>query len=175
MHIDLIPRLQRHVALIAANGSSLRNQGAAGVVDGARKHLASLAVLRLPRFDIHEFTRHLGEETDAMVRGFPEGGQSWGAARKVLNPFLRDCLYNVSLRDAFGLGAVEYFFEVPLDSHVAAGLIDSDHGDDLPPWPGVKRVDRATNALYQDIAMLVADDRDTDRVHLDLWFWRSRG
>ena len=118
---------------------------------------------------------HLDEETDAMVRGCPERARSWGAARKVLNIFLRDCLYNVYLRDAFGLGAIGYFLEVPLDSHVAAGLIQSDHGGDLPPWPGVKHVDRAMNAQYQKVAMLEAEDRDTHRVHLDLCFWQGQG
>lgn len=172
MDVNYARLLQRHVAQLAANGSSLRNQGAPGVVAAARRRLADFNLLRLPRNGSDDFTRHLDQETLQLVECFPEGARNWGAARKVLNLFLRDCLYNFYLRDWHGLGVLEGHFEVPLDSYVAEALHQAPRGDDLPVWRGVKYVNREENALYQEIASEVAEEFGTERVHLDLRFWR---
>lgn len=170
--VNYAQRLQRHVAQLAANGSSLRNQGAPGVVTAARRWLAGMNLLRLPREGCEEFTRRLDAETERLVGSFPARAQNWGAARKVLNLFLRDCLYNFYLRDWYGLAVLESFFEVPLDSYVAEALHRTPRGEDLPEWRGVKYVSREENALYQEIASEEAEELGIERVHLDLKYWR---
>lgn len=103
MNADDARLLQRQVAQLSANGSSLRNQGAPGVVAAARKGLTDVNLLLLPRAGSEAFTRHLDDITQNLVSNFPAGAQSWGAARKGLDFFLRDCLYNFYLRDWYGL------------------------------------------------------------------------
>jgi len=164
--------VQRQVAQLSANGSSLRNQGAPGVVAAARKALADINLLLLPCAGSEEFTRHLDDLTQDLQSSFPAGAQHWGAARKVLNLFLRDCLYNFYLRDWYGLAVCEPYLEVPLDSYVAKGLHETERGDELPEWCGVKYVTSEVNALYQEIASEEADRLGVERVHLDLRYWQ---
>ena len=172
MNADFARLLQLQVAQLSANGSSLRNQGAPGVVAAARRGLADLSLLLLPRASSEEFTRHLDDITQKLLCSFPAGGQHWGAARKVLNLFLRDCLYNFYLRDWYGLAVCEPYLEVPLDSYVARGLHETERGDDLPEWRGVKHVTSEVNALYQEVASEEAERLGIERVHLDLRYWQ---
>ena len=172
MNVNYARLLQRQVAQLTANGSSLRNQGAPGVVAAARKGLADMNLLQLPRAGSEDFTRHLDDITQKLLCSFPAGARNWGAARKVLNLFLRDCLYNFYLRDWYGLAVCEPYLEVPLDSYVSDGLRRTARGDDLPEWCGVKHVTSKVNALYQEIASEEADRLGTERVHLDLRYWQ---
>ncbi len=172
MNANYARLLLRQVAQLTANGSSLRNQGAPGVVAAARKGLADMNLLLLPRAGGEDFACYLDDITQILLRGFPAGGRNWGAARKVLNLFLRDCLYNFYLRDWYGLAVCEPYLEVPLDSYVAEGLRKTARGDDLPEWCGVKHVTSEVNALYQEIASEEADRLGIERVHLDLRYWQ---
>ncbi len=172
MNPDDARLLQRQVAQLSANGSSLRNQGAPGVVAAARKELAEVNLLLLPRAGSDEFTRRLDDITQNLLCSFPAGAQHWGAARKVLNHSLRDCLYNFYLRDWYGLAVCEPFLELPLDSYVAKGLHETERGDDLPKWCGVKYVTSEVNALYQEVASEEAERLGIERVHLDLRYWQ---
>lgn len=169
---ELISLMKRRVARLAADGATLRNQGAAGVVQAARAYLM--------RLDLSEYAGagegiiyRLDEDTRVMCESFPPGAQSWGGARKVLNLFLRDCLYNAYLSEAYGLHVVRQRLEVPVDSQVAAGLIASTHGLSLPAWPGLKRLSPAQHQRYQEAAALVAKAHGVARVDIDLWLWRQ--
>src|SRR5687767_2834030 len=69
-----------------------------------------------------DFQHELDEQTRQFIDAMPDGGKQWGMARKCLNLFLRDALYNFYLRDAYGLGKLEGVLEIPLDSHVGKAL-----------------------------------------------------
>lgn len=171
---ELLTRMQRHVAQLAANGSSLRNQGAAGVVDAARQFLATLDLASFVAGDERSFAAALDRATEDLRRGFPEGARNWGAARKVLNLFLRDCLYHTYLARAYGLDRLRFWLEVPLDSQVAAALRKKAERGHLPPWPQIKRLTRETSGLYQTEATERAKTLGVARVDLDLWFWNPK-
>jgi hypothetical protein len=171
---ELTDRTKRHVAQLAANGSSLRNQGAPGVVEAARGFLEALDLSTFVTAGPAGFADLLDTTTAALRAWFPKGARNWGAARKVLNLFLRDCLYNIYLAKAHGLLRLRPLLEVPLDSQVADGLRATSLGRVLPRWPGLKRVTQAQNSEYQQAAAAIAKSLGVARVDVDLWYWRPR-
>ena len=132
----------------------------------------SLNVAQFATRDRVEFQRALDRQTQRLVVVFPRGRGSWGLARKLLNIFLRDCLYTAYLNDAYGLGAAEGLLEIPLDSITANRLRQAK--PDLPRWRGVKYLDPQLSAAYQAAATLVAKRERVARVHLDAYWWGAR-
>jgi hypothetical protein len=116
----------------------------------------------------------LDRVTAELMDALPRAGRSWGVARKVLNIFLRDALYTVYLRDAYGLDQGEELFELPIDSITAQRLRGCVGRGQLPPWLGVKRLEPETSDLYQATAQGVAAGRGIARVHLDAYWWGVR-
>ena len=84
---DLIDLMQRWVATVALGASSLRNQGAKGVLGAAREHLASMNLKQFATPNEKRFRRALECETERLRRALPQGAQNWGPARKALNLF----------------------------------------------------------------------------------------
>ena len=68
------------------------------------------------------FQSRLNVATRRLKDRLPKGARNWGAARKALNIFLRDVLYNHYLRSRHHLDRLEEWLEVPLDRDVAAAL-----------------------------------------------------
>lgn len=91
-------------------------------------------------------------------------------ARKCLNLFLRDALYNSYLRTAHRLQRFEGVMEIPLDSYAGKALNKTDSS--LPRWPGVINLTEAVSAKFQSVALRVASDESTCRVHLDMDYWQ---
>lgn len=116
--------------------------------------------------------------TDDLRGKFPNGGKSWGAARKGLNLFFRDVVYNKYLADLLEV-PTDYKenmktlrnLEVPLDRDVAAGLTKA--FDELPRWTTIKDLNGKRSKLFQDKALVYADSKGIARIHLDLEFWRT--
>lgn len=161
--------------MMAIGRSTLRSQGAPGMVGCARDFLRRLDFRVLAEIDAGSFDAWLDRQTLKLSRNFPGGGKgNWGAARKSLNIFLRDVLYCRPLCDRFDLAHLEPSLEVPLDSHVYAGL-SSDTGNTkyIPPWPGVKRLTAETSRELQAVAATVARSLGVPRVHLDVRYWRK--
>jgi hypothetical protein len=101
-------------------------------------------------------------------------GRHWGSARKFLNIFIRNCAYNRFLCEAYQLDQVEQWMEVPLDSHVASGLIDAmPKGVSLPRWRTVIGLNPEISDIWQAAAQAVADKEGCYRVHLDVLFWNG--
>src|SRR5947209_5911902 len=119
---EFIDRLKNRLATAAVGASTLRRQGAAGVVDAAREGLRHLDLHGYTVSDEAAFLTRLDADTESLRGRFPEGTRTWGGARKALNIFLRDDLYNIDLSDHYKLQHLRPWLEVPLDSHVAAGL-----------------------------------------------------
>jgi hypothetical protein len=64
--------------------------------------------------------------------------------------------------------------ELPLDSAVARGLRRRARAEEarLPPWPGLRRLEREQNAKYQDFAAREARKENLPgRVFLDHRLW----
>lgn len=166
-HLDAI---QRMLARGAVGPSTVRGQGPPGVAAAVRSFLA---VLRLEPFgtsDARKFAAELDRQTSRLMEALPDGAQTWGLARKCLNIFLREALYNVYLREEYGLERAEALCEIPLDSLVAEGL-RSRRPRTLPTWPGVRHLDPETSSAYQAAASCIAAEEGIVRVHLDAVFW----
>ena len=169
---DFLEMVQHRAARAAVSAFATRGQGASGVVACGRDFMALLELGRFGTRDPKAFRGELDRATRALQRALPEAASSWGLARKLLNIFLRDCLYTIYLQNAYSLGRAESFFEVPLDSITAKRIFKED--PEIPRWPGVKRVDRKLSAAYQEAAFLIAGQLGLHRVHLDASWWGQR-
>ena len=164
--------IQDRTAQLAIGPSTLRNQGAARVVSSARESLRRLDLCLFKVETPQAFMVLLDKETQNLQEALPRAARHWGAARKALNIFLRDALYNVYLSHEYGLGRLEPWLEVPLDGQVARALNREPDGGKLPRWKTIKDLDPAVSKAYQDFAMAVSQRRAVSRVHLDLMYWR---
>ena len=117
------------------------------------------------------FSKALDSTTESLQSEFPLAAKRWGLARKVLNIFLRDCLYTTYLNEAFRLNEAEELFELPLDSITAKELTRVAGRKVLPPWPGVIHVTPTLSTAYQAVASAEAVKRGIARVHLDAIWW----
>lgn len=165
----------------AIPANAIRNQGAKKVLEAIREHLRSVDLATFVVEDRRSFARRLRDATYRLQRRLPKrAARRWGASRKALNLFLRDCTYDHYLRARYGLGKIESWLEVPLDRYVAIALHGEPEGIELPRWQGLKRLNGRVSRQYQDVAQRVADRIPIPRVHLDLRYWlegreRSRG
>ena len=171
---DFPDRLQARLAMLAIGRSTLRSQGAAGMVDHARKFLRALELQQFSLKSSKNFARVLETQTQLLADSFPEGGKgNWGAARKSINIFLRDAVYCRPLCIQFKLETLEPWLELPLDSNSYAGLLeDTSDASQLPPWPGIKNLTPLISRELQTIANSVAKTLGAPRVHLDVRYWR---
>jgi hypothetical protein len=129
--------------------------------------------LDLRRFkDPAKFSRSLNRSTTALAKLLPK--KRWGAARKFLNLYLRNATYNVHLRRAYRLDRVEHLLELPMDSYAAKGLRKQCERSELPKWKGVIHLTHEENGTYQTFASKVAAREAIHRVHLDVFYWRSK-
>ncbi|MBE7559494.1 hypothetical protein HS125_11285 [bacterium] len=165
--------VQRHVANVAISPSTLRGQGPAGVVEAAQHFLGNLDLGRFRDGKSDGFRSELDQVAEELRQSLASGGQHWGAARKALNIFLRDALYNTYLRDAYRVDRLEPWLELPLDSYTAKAVRKYAPKSELPRWVGVKYVTADSNAAYQAAAAGVASEKGVARVHLDIHFWRG--
>lgn len=174
MNKKMLTLIQDHTAELAVTPSALRNQGSRNVLPAARRFLKKL---RLNRFSVNsrrKFREVLDSHTVALQKSLPTGARHWGSARKALNLFLRDALYNRYLSRHYGLNRVERWLEVPLDSFVATGIRKALPLDALPRWKGVKTLKPNLSDRYQAAARRVARAEGTPPVHLDLKWWRRK-
>jgi len=160
--------IQSRAARAAIGPSSVRGQ-VPGVAKAAREFLGDLNLRPFGTRDAARFKRALNRATNRLEKALPRKSRSWGLSRKLLNIFLRDCLYTVYLRREVKLNYAERFFELPLDSVTGTELRSRCEG--LPAWPGVKYLKRELSECYQKAASEIADDEGLVRVHLDAYFW----
>jgi hypothetical protein len=160
------------MAELAIGSSTLRNQGAKGVVRSAREFLKRINLETFRAESAGAFDARLDSATEELRRRLPEGARNWGAARKALNVFLRDVLYNSYLRSRYRFDQIETWLEAPLDRYVAHALLGEAEGGLLPPCPTIKRLTPRISAQYQAAARSVAKRMGTAPVHLDLYYWQ---
>lgn len=171
---DFIDYLQARVAMLAIGRSTLRKQGAAGMVGVARKFLRGVKLQEFSGLTRQQFASTLETQTTLLAKNFPNGGKgNWGAARKSLNIFLRDVAYCRLLCKHYKLASIEPWLELPLDSNSYKGLLsDITNPDEVSNWPGVKALTPNVSTELQDIATSVAKYFGVPRVHLDVRYWR---
>ena len=181
---NFINQVQNRISQISIGASSMRNQGSEGLIDGMREYFYK-------EINLKDFKRSLKNEkaykiflekhTDKLLKKFFRKGLQWGAARKGLNLFLRELVYNKFImdylqfpRDFKGLLKQLQFMELPLDSFTIEGLKD-DYQEKLPSWKGVKRLECEDSEEFQNAAKEIALTKyKTARIHLDLIYWRRK-
>jgi hypothetical protein len=179
-YIAFIKKMHRRVAQTCVGSSSIRNQGAKGLIDTCRTFFER-------EINLNEFAKelvtgnydlYLNNLTNILKNRFGKGGQSSGAARKGLNLFFRDVVYNMYLVDYLKLPSLYSEnlstirnLEIPLDKDVGSNL--NLLYPDLPKWDSIKNLDINVSNLFQAKALDYADSRGIARVHLDLEFWRK--
>jgi hypothetical protein len=168
---ELIDRLKRRTAALAIGASTLRNQGSLGVINAARTFLAELDPREFVAQSEPQFLTKLDKATARLQAAFPRGARHWGGARKAINIFLRDVLYNRYLSAAFGVNQIRPWLEVPLDKYSAVALRVADAS--LPKWKGVKYLTPELNRIFQAAAATAAKEKGVARVDMDIWYWRA--
>jgi hypothetical protein len=137
----------------------------------AREFFGKLDLGSVPVGKQADFVHWLDAKTEELRKSFPLGGQHWGAARKVMNLFLRHACYNVYVRERYRLQRIEGWLEVPLDDIVAKKLKRAAGRGKLPYWPGLKGLDKEVSRIYQEFAEKFAGQKAIARVHLDPLLW----
>lgn len=168
---ELLRAFQSRAARIAVGASTVRGRGNAGVVAASRHYLRQVDLTVFGQPTRKGFSRHLDKATIELCDALPRRARHWGLARKVMNIFLRDCLYTTYLDAEYGLRKNEALFELPLDSITAVHLKRATGRGKLPAWPGVKHLNEPLNAIFQDAASAEATKRGIARIHLDAIWW----
>jgi hypothetical protein len=175
MKEELIRLLQYRTAEGATGPSALRNQGNSGVLAAARHFLKAINLFKFSVTTERRFNSVLDAYTNDLKVSFPKGARHWGTARKALNLYLRDVLYNRYLTRHFCFPKIEKWLEVPLDSYAAKAIRKGFGIKELPPWKGVKYLTPETSQAYQEAAKRLASKGGFARVHLDILYWRGVG
>jgi hypothetical protein len=167
---DFIETMQRRTGVTAVGPSALRGQGK-GVLKVTQAYLGTIDLSRIPKSNQEKYTAWLNEHTNALLEKLPIRNRPWGAARKALNLFMRDTLYNRYLNDYYKIDKLNMWLEVPLDSAVVKGLKrNAGHGQ-LPQWPGLKNLKPNVSEIFQKYAIEQAKKKNISRVHLDVYLW----
>jgi len=166
--------MQRYVANIAISGSTLRNQGAKGVVEAARDFLAELDLSELKKIKPANYPRILEKWADDLKQKLPKGAKNWGTARKAINVFMVQVFLNKYLAEEYGMENLKDVLETPLDSYAANGLKKNAGDEQLPEWDTIKRLIDKSSKEYQECASQVAQQKDLTRACLDIILWRPK-
>jgi hypothetical protein len=170
---QLLRAIQSRAARVSVGASTVRGRGNAGVVAASRTYLSGLDLKRFGTPTKGQFFNRLDAATTELRESLPRGAKHWGLARKVLNIFLRDCLYTTYLDAAFELRKNVAHFELPLDSITAVHLVRAAGRGKLPKWPGVKHLTESVSAQFQEAASVEAVRRGIPRIHLDAIWWSA--
>lgn len=173
MRDDFMRAIQRKVAVSAIPASAMRGQGARGVVRAARDYVTEISLDAIKGLHNDAFDSWLDDQTESLRKQLPRGAKGFGTARKAMNLFLRDALYNQYLSQHYDLNAVEERLEIPLDSITAAELVKRDKSGVRDPWPGVRRVSAKLSNKYQSLARAIGESEGIARVHLDAYWWAA--
>lgn len=180
MSINLKSDLHRRIAQVSVGASALRNQGGPGVIDKCRRYLESkldLQAFAISMEDQKKFYAFLDSHTEALQKEFGLSFNNWGAARKALNLFFRDTVYNKYFSEQFlptytpdTFECLISVLEVPLDKHVANGILNDTTLTNLA-WPGIKHLTKSVSDIFQGEASKIANKKEIARVHLDLKYY----
>jgi hypothetical protein len=149
---EFLNKVQNYVAKVAITASSLRNQGAQGVVKKAREYLGKLNLNELKYLPPTQYPRWIEEKTQELLKQFPNPARKWGVARKALNVFLCHAYLNRYLCDEYLLKRLGDVMETPLDSIAAKRLLEETEGQGLPNWKTIRELKPMDSNEYQKVA-----------------------
>ena len=87
----------RSVQNFQANAFSIaivRNMGPEGTLDCIRAFLKGIDLTAVSKKEPSQYIKTLNDLTEKLRRSMPKDARNWGVARKCLNLFFRDALYN---------------------------------------------------------------------------------
>jgi hypothetical protein len=171
MNPNQIENLRRRAAELAVAASTVRGSPT-GTVRAARR---ALQTVRLEAFVVSSRTQFLDvleHETRRVRSRLPRGARHWGIARKILNIYLRSCVYSRPLAEAYRLTRIERWLELPLDSQVARGAHACSDAK-LPRWRTVKGLTRKDSAAFQKAAVDLAAKLRVYPIHFEACWWRE--
>jgi hypothetical protein len=169
-----ISLVHNRIAELAVGSSALRNQGARQVVSKSRIFLKSLRLSKFATSREITFQKQLDFSTQALLRRLPRRARNWGTARKALNLFLRDVLYNSYLCEHYRFKKVEKNLEIPLDRYTMGGIRKDARDNSLLRPTTIIGLTPAVSKRYQCAAKKIAEQKGISRVQLDLIYWRSK-
>jgi hypothetical protein len=167
---EFIQTMQHKVAVSAVGPSALRGQGK-GVLSAAQTFLAKVSLVKIKNFESRRFNHWLDRQTEDLLDILPLKNRPWGTARKAINLFLRDALYNRYLCHHFQINRIESILEVPLDGVIARSLKRLGQRGQLPRWPGLKGLTKPVSNQFQSFASEIARGKKIKRIHLDMYLW----
>ena len=170
---DFLSNMQTYVANIAISGSTLRNQGAKGVVAAAREFLGTLALKELVCIESPQYPCLLTKWTAELRSYLPVNARHWGTARKAINVFMVQTFLNKYLYREFELHRFADMFETPLDSKAASKLKKEVPETNLRNWNGIRALTEEDSTLYQQAATTLAQQYHIPRACLDTVLWRA--
>lgn len=169
--VDLLDLIKRFVVVEAVGTSAVRGQPPKTKAT-IHEFLAQIDLQELPRSSRESFDTWLDNLTHGLQRKLPSPAKPWGIARKAINLFLRSCLYNHYLREAYGVDQIAHWLEIPLDSVVAKELKRSAPRGALPRWAGLGGLTAEHSKAFQRRASeLAAELGFPSRVFLDNYLW----
>jgi hypothetical protein len=170
--------MQKYEANISIGGSTLRNQGAPGVIEAARKFLGKLDLSELKKIRPSEYPDILDKWTCNLINELPKKANKWGTARKAINVFMIQVFMNKYLSEEYGLEKLKDVLETPLDSYADKGLrkwVEKLNSKmEIPKWEGIKNLESEQSKEYQECASYVAEKNGLSRACLDTILWRAK-
>ncbi|WP_454776392.1 hypothetical protein [Janthinobacterium tructae] len=164
-------KLRLRLANTAIGPSTIRRMAPAGTIDPARAFLETIDLRKVGVCNEEQFATLIDALTSSYIEVVPN--LPWGAARKFLNIFLRDCLYCRFICEEYDLTWIERYLEVPLDGDVIKELKSGAGRGVLPRWNGVSKLTSIDSERFQKHAQVVADAKGVLRVDLDIEYWRG--
>ena len=174
--------LRVHYAKSCIIPSTLRGQVEKGGSDEARVYIEENVFLddlaknhATPETFTNFLDRHTNELKEILVqpkRSKSPGQPNFGAARKVINIFLRLCCMNKDLNHVYKLHKIEGLLEIPLDKHVVTGIENSLSGKKAKNFT-IRDLTPQDYAEYQIKAKTVAENKGLKRYELDIIFFKN--
>lgn len=172
----LILLVRKRIANTSISPATARGMGPEGTIKKGREFLFNLDLNDFVKKDEPAFRKVLDIQTERLRKSLPRNGKSgqhFGSARKFLNIFLRNALYNRYLYREYKLKKIEPWLEIPVDSHVIKGIESENSSKNIPKWEGVIHLSSWENEILQCNAAKIAKSKKMHRVHLDLLYWRN--
>ena len=173
-----LKQIQKRLAQTSIGASALRNQGSAGLVKISRDYLEkiNLDIFFQTLKDETLYTKYLNRHTNQLLEKYPSKAKSWGAARKALNLFFREVVYNKFIADYYKLpnnfkkfNVAVRSMELPLDKFTGTA-IHKYSNNTAPVWKSIKKLSLDDSNSYQLKADVIANG--IAKIHLDLAYWR---
>lgn len=175
---EWINHIIRYVVNISVGPSTLRGQSAKGKNHIARKYLRKMSLSELSKIKSQKsFNELLTQHTESLSGKLPiskKNYSNWGAARKVINIYLIQCVLNRHLYEHYKLKSIEKFMEVPLDSHTFNHIKKKSKNLDASQSFRIINLTPELNKIIQLAARVIANDEyKCYRYKLDPIFWRK--